>query len=310
MTSLETMYAGQPNSPSTTLTGSIMAASTTINVLDASVLPSEVPFLLTLGFDQPISETVLVTNSSENVLTVTRGVDGVATEWPSDTRCARTFTSLDLNTVQENITALNNGKQEEITTSGLLKGDGSGSISAAQAGVDYQAPLTAGVDYQAPLTAGTDYATPTQLNDGLADKQNEITVSGILKGTGDGNVSAAVAGTDYQTPLTAGTDYVTPTQLAGKQDEITASGLLKGDGAGNVSAAVAGTDYQAPLTAGVDYLPMSGGTMTGQLQANATSQATLSVQQVRNIYFGTAEMEDGVSDLPAGVLYFQYDAGV
>lgn len=250
MTSLETMYAGQPNSPSTTLTGSIMAASTTINVLDASVLPSEVPFLLTLGFDQPISETVLVTNSSENVLTVTRGVDGVATEWPSDTRCARTFTSLDLNTVQENITALNNGKQEEITASGLLKGDGSGSISAAQAGVDYQAPLT------------------------------------------------------------AGTDYVTPTQLADKQDKITVSGILKGDGAGNVSAAVAGTDYQAPLTAGVDYLPMNGGTLSGQLQASSTAMAALAVQQVRNIYFGTAEMEDGVSDLPAGVLYFQYDAGV
>ena len=195
MTTLQTMYEGQANSPATTLTGSIMASSTTINVLDASVLPSEVPFLLTLGFDQPISETVLVTNSSENVLTVTRGVDGVATEWPSDTRCARTFTSLDLNTVQENITALNNGKQEEITASGLLKG------------------------------------------------------------SGDGNISAAQAGTDYQTPLTAGTDYATPTQLAGKQDEITASGLLKGDGSGNISAAVAG----------VDYLPMSGGTLTGSL---------------------------------------------
>ena len=200
MTSLETMYAGQPNSPSTTLTGSIMAASTTINVLDASVLPSEVPFLLTLGFDQPISETVLVTNSSENVLTVTRGVDGVATEWPSDTRCARTFTSLDLNTVQENITALNNGKQEEITASGLLKGSGDGNISAAQAGTDYQAPLTAGTDYQTPLTAGTDYATPTQ----LAGKQDKITVSGILKGTGAGNVSAAVAGVDYL-PMSGGT---------------------------------------------------------------------------------------------------------
>lgn len=281
MTSLETMYAGQPNSPSTTLTGSIMAASTTINVLDASVLPSEVPFLLTLGFDQPISETVLVTNSSENVLTVTRGVDGVATEWPSDTRCARTFTSLDLNTVQENITALNNGKQEEITASGLLKGSGDGNISAAQAGTDYQTPLT----------AGTDYATPTQLNDGLADKQNEITASGLLKGDGSGNVSAAVAGTDYQTPLTAGTDYqtpltagtdyATPTQLAGKQDEITASGLLKGDGAGNISAAVAGTDYQAPLTAGVDYAPP--------------------------YQYSTTDLTAGTSQLATGTLYFVYE---
>lgn len=81
-------------------------------------------------------------------------------------------------------------KQDKITASGLLKGDGSGSISAAQAGVDYQAPLT----------AGTDYVTPTQ----LAGKQDKITVSGILKGTGDGNVSAAVAGVDYL-PMSGGT---------------------------------------------------------------------------------------------------------
>ena len=124
-------------------------------------------------------------------------------------------------------------------------------------------------------------------------------ISGLLKGNGT-TVEAAQAGTDYQAPLTAGTDYVTPTQLAGKQDEITASGLLKSDGDGNVSAAVAGTDY----------LPMNGGTLSGQLQASSTAMAALAVQQVRNIYFGTAEMEDGVSDLPAGVLYFQYDAGV
>lgn len=103
-------------------------------------------------------------------------------------------------------------------------------------------------------------------------------------------------------PETQNSDNLAATvqTLPKKQDKITASGLLKGDGAGNISAAVAGTDY----------LPMSGGTLTGQLQASSTAIASLSVQQVRNIYFGTAEMEDGVSDLPAGVLYFQYDAGV
>lgn len=42
------------------------------------------------------------------------------------------------------------GKQNTITASGILKGDGAGGVSAA----------TAGTDYQAPLTAGTDYATP------------------------------------------------------------------------------------------------------------------------------------------------------
>lgn len=113
-------------------------------------------------------------------------------------------------------------------------------------------------------------------------------------------------------PETQNSDNLAATvqTLPKKQDKITASGLLKGDGAGNISAAVAGTDYQAPLTAGTDYLPMNGGTLSGQLQASSTAMAALAVQQVRNIYFGTAEMEDGVSDLPAGVLYFQYDAGV
>lgn len=100
------------------------------------------------------------------------------------------------------------GAQDEITASGLLKGDGAGGITAAQAGTDYQSPLTANVDYQTPLTAGTDYATPTQ----LAYKQAKITATGLLKGDGDGGITAAAVGTDYQAPLTAGTDYAPPSQ--------------------------------------------------------------------------------------------------
>ena len=90
-------------------------------------------------------------------------------------------------------------KQDKITATGLLKGNGT-TVEAAQAGVDYQAPLT----------AGTDYVTPTQ----LAGKQDEITASGLLKGDGAGNISAAVAGTDYQAPLTAGVDYAPPYQYS------------------------------------------------------------------------------------------------
>lgn len=90
------------------------------------------------------------------------------------------------------------GAQDEITASGLLKGDGGGGITAAQAGTDYQAPLS----------AGTDYATPTQ----LADKQAKITATGLLKGDGVGGVTAATAGEDYQSPLEAGADYAAPAQ--------------------------------------------------------------------------------------------------
>lgn len=58
------------------------------------------------------------------------------------------------------------GKQDKVTATGILKGTGS-AVEVAEAGVDYQAPLTAGVNYQTPLVAGTDYQTPltaTQLS--------------------------------------------------------------------------------------------------------------------------------------------------
>ena len=42
------------------------------------------------------------------------------------------------------------GKQNTITASGILKGDGLGGVSAAAAGTDYQAPLVAGTDYATP----------------------------------------------------------------------------------------------------------------------------------------------------------------
>lgn len=44
------------------------------------------------------------------------------------------------------------GKQDEITASGILKGDGSGGVTAAVEGTDYQAPLTADVDYVTPVS--------------------------------------------------------------------------------------------------------------------------------------------------------------
>lgn len=57
--------------------------------------------------------------------------------------------------------------QTQISATGILKGAGSGSVSAATAGTDYQAAITA---------------------------------TGLLKGAGGGSVSAAVAGTDYLSP--------------------------------------------------------------------------------------------------------------
>ena len=78
--------------------------------------------------------------------------------------------------INTNFENLDNTKQSKITSTGILKGNGSGIVSAA--------------------TAGTDYATPAQVN----TKQNMIYASGILKGNGAGTISAATAGTDYVAP--------------------------------------------------------------------------------------------------------------
>lgn len=123
------------------------------------------------------------------------------------------------------------GAQPEISVSGLLKGDGSGNVTAAAAGTDYQAPITA---------------------------------NGLLKGDGSGAIAAAAAGTDYFAP--GGTDIPIADGGTGAssadaarnnlnaQQKITANGLLKGDGNGNISAAEAGTDFVTP-TALTEYIP-------------------------------------------------------
>lgn len=66
-------------------------------------------------------------------------------------------------------------KQAKITATGLLKGDGAGSIIAAQAGTDYQAPLTAGTDYAPPSQS----ITATLTAAGWADNAQTLTVSGV-----------------------------------------------------------------------------------------------------------------------------------
>ena len=53
------------------------------------------------------------------------------------------------------------------------------------------------------ITLGTATITPLTRHQDISGKQNKITASGILKGNGNGSVSAAVAGTDYLKPVTA-----------------------------------------------------------------------------------------------------------
>jgi hypothetical protein len=143
-------------------------------------------------------------------------------------------------------TALN-GKQPTVTVNGIIKGDGSGTLSAAVSGTDFAPPTSGSAILKGnaaggftSAVAGTDYQSPIG------------TISGLVKGNGANTLTAAVANTDYQSV-------------------VTATGLLKGAGAGSISAAVSGTDY-APPTSGSSLLKGSG---TGGF-TNTT--ATLSVE--------------------------------
>lgn len=90
-------------------------------------------------------------------------------------------------------------KQNKVLANGILQGDGTGTISAAETQEVELVELTkadvglGNVDNTSDLGKPISTATQTALN----GKQAKITASGLLKGNGSGGVTAAVAGTDY-----------------------------------------------------------------------------------------------------------------
>ena len=116
MAELAKMYPPQANTPETSLSGALTAAGTTVNVVDGTMLP-DAPNLLTIGADGSTAETVLMTAKSGNVLTVVRGQDGTtARAWSAGDVIGRYFTAADQKAMQDNITALNNGKTEKVAS--------------------------------------------------------------------------------------------------------------------------------------------------------------------------------------------------
>jgi hypothetical protein len=116
MAELAKMYPPQANTPETSLSGALTAAGTTVNVVDGTMLP-DAPNLLTIGADGSTAETVLMTAKNRNVLTVVRGQDGTtARAWSAGDVIGRYFTAADQKAMQDNITALNNGKTEKVTS--------------------------------------------------------------------------------------------------------------------------------------------------------------------------------------------------
>ena len=106
---MEIMYKGQVNSPQTNLVNDITAIQTTIEVVDASVLPTA-PNILVIGGDTTTSETVYYASATGNVLTVIRAYEGTAQIWASGVTIGRNFTAYDYNTLVDNVDEVNTTK--------------------------------------------------------------------------------------------------------------------------------------------------------------------------------------------------------
>ena len=123
------------------------------------------------GLTKTGSQLDIVTASSSRIVVNADSIDLATTGVSASTYKSVTVDTYGRVTAGTNPTTLSEfgitDAQSQITSVGLLKGAGSGSVSAATAGTDYQAAISA---------------------------------TGLLKGAGGGSVSAAVAGTDYLSP--------------------------------------------------------------------------------------------------------------
>lgn len=206
MTTLETMYAPQANSPATTTIGALSIGTVQFDVLNADILPAA-PMLLVLGGDTQNAETVLMTAKSGNTITVTRAIQGTARSWASGTQVARLFTAKDHTALIANIQALNSDKLESITAAQVVTGapGTDAAVEIIESGTDVTIKFTIpqGADGTPGQTGDTGPAGPNEVSAATATSFN-----GLLKGNGSA-VAQAVAGTDYEAAGTAASAIAT-----------------------------------------------------------------------------------------------------
>lgn len=95
----------------------------------------------------------------------------------------------------------------------------------------------------------------------ISGKQAKITVSGLLKGNGSGDVSAAVAGTDYQSPVKSATVTLYANAWSGNSQTINVSNVTAGSLV-TVAPVPTALNRTAYLEAGVYCSAQGAGTLT------------------------------------------------
>lgn len=164
-------------------------------------------------------------------------------------------------------------------------------LSKFSPGGDPSGPVT--IDDILSATADASTQQQSQLRDNL-DAQQEITASGILKGDGNGGVSAAVEGTDYDTPesIVTATGNMTAEQAQQTRENLGAGEPLRPE---DISTAVTSW-MDANITQPTDPIVDSSLSVSGAA-ADAKVTGDL-IKQMNNAYlFSTNDTTDRSADI-------------
>ena len=193
-------------------------------------------------------------------------------------------------------------KNSVTDVNGIVKSNGSGGFSAAVAGRDYAAAshthTTEQVEGLSSAIADAEPFVVTVIQTTASDRTKTYTANktfaeikaainagkhcyaNVTNGSGSSLAVLTLSAREssfikFTSVLVDDTEIVIATltitsdnkifmEPLGVQNLITVVGLLKGNGSGSITEAVAGTDYAAANHTH-DYLPLSGGTLTGNL---------------------------------------------
>lgn len=314
---LSTMYKGKNGSPKTTLKTAITATATSMTLLDAGVLPAA-PNICVIG-NGANAEIVSYTAISNNTVSgLVRGLNGTtALAWGTDALVARNFTTLDHDTLIDNINALDTGKQNTLKfdttpTANSTKPVTSGGVYTAIAVKANTADLgsLAGKN-SADLTADVTGILPianggTGNETGLATSATKLATARTIRTNLASTSTASFNGTANVTPGVTGTLPITnggtgnTTGLAAAASKLETARTITTDLA---SATAASFDGSADITVGVTgTLPIAnGGTgnTTGQA-ASATKLATARTVRTNLASTSTASF-NGTANITPGV---------
>lgn len=176
------------------------------------------------------------------------------------------------------------------------------------------------VPYPVTSVAGKTGAVTLAASD--VGAQPKITVTGILQGDGNGNITAVesigaevvtlnksdvgLGNVDNTSDANKPISNATQAALNDKQSKITANGILKGDGTGTIIAADETEVSLVEITKDTVGLSNVDNTTDAEKPVSTAQQAALDTKAPAYTY-GTNDLTAGTSTLATGTLYFVYE---